>query len=1625
MHQKRISRIIWIWFECTMVTPAQDSVSPSDNKNSLSGHNRDRLKEELAVTADALTPASGHPLADLQLRHDACGTGLIIAKSRPLHSEIVKKGLVALARMSHRGGDVGDSCSDGSGILIEIPWNLIGAESGKEISPDDDSAERLLGCFFLSAVEADRLQQIEFLSSVAESCGLSVAKVRIVPMNRDILPAQSSSNCPCTVQIVFTYIESQSRPPLTSIRLIFIEACQNQQMRMRQCKVRPILVSLSDRTVVYKGLINGTQLPSLYPDLQNPELHSRFAIFHQRFATNTNPDWELAQPFEHLAHNGEINTIRANTERLMSKLQATFPDSPHSGKILPSTWFSGNQSDSRIMNLALLALMHEGLPLEAGVSSLIAPLETKPNQSASAIQLDPVASEVETMSAMQRNLYEIWDGPAAIVFSDGSRIGAARDRNGLRPLRLLEDDDFIGIASETGVFEFADESLCRSRHLEPGEIVLFDPSVNQTIEPHRLQQSIMESLRQRTSRYEWQAPLASHLDLPPATADSGYGFFGYFKETADHLYQDVMAKGSEPIGSMGNDAALPMLSPLPKSFFDYFRQQFAQVTNPPIDPVREKSLFNMNSYFGAGVTTGTAEGGRHQIRTCLTSPILRPGEVESCVAAVRHVVTFDLTYPRNLNLTAKVDLFCNRIDDLVKHIGTDVGLVLITDQNVSKSLSAFPVLLAAAAIHTRLIQSGQRQNLGLIAASGQIRSSHDSGCLLTLGCDAIFPSALYSYCLAQRPANLSGEQVVINCHEALVGGLRKVMSRCGISQFSSYKSCSAVDAMGLSHDLCRTWIGQVSGRYGRLGLVEVIREQDDLFESYARLETTPFERRKRISRITRWSAFGEKRSYNPDTISALRTAVLRDSPTDFKRYTDLLEKQDKAGLNIRGLLVLKPANDRLPVAQTETIQDILSRMSIGAMSVGALSPEAHLTLARAAKELGIKSNSGEGGEGTKCPSYIRQVASGRFGVTLAYLSDAQEIQIKIAQGAKPGEGGQLPAKKVTEEIANLRHTQPGIGLISPPPHHDIYSIEDLKQLIFDLRRANPTARIGVKLVSSVGVGHIAVGVAKAGADSITIAGHDGGTGAAPLHSIYHVGEPWEIGLVEAHDELNANGLRHKVRLVVDGQIRSGRDIILASILGADEFSLATATLVSLGCMLMRKCHLNTCPVGIATQDEMLRNEFSGQSIHVTRLFRFIAEDVRETLARLGIRSLGELRAQRNLLTIDTSKLSEHWKTRRVDVRQLLFATMTPYSKPKVQIRVETGCTVAEEAIIKDIETRIENRANGPLEPSISLDFDRLDPFENSDINFTTLICNSDLTFGAGICSLLYRKLPGFQGKINIACHGTAGQSFGAFLTPQLALTLFGAANDGVGKGLSGGTITIRSPYTKHPHKDQTLADQTVADQTVAGNACFYGATSGSAFIGGRAGDRFAVRNSGATLVADSVGEHGCEYMTGGLVLILAGHGKNLCAGMTGGEVYFFAPDGVAPESRQSLVSVDAVIERIRTAADEQVVLALLAKHWELTTSATAQKIIQHWEEFSHRLRRAVPAGQREVQIANENKFAASSASRLSSALGETTKQPIATRTPTQLPPSVPANFSLEASILSLEAKRPLDTVELL
>jgi glutamate synthase (NADPH/NADH) large chain len=1308
----------------------------------------------------------------------------------------------------------------------------------------------------------------------------------------------------------------------------------------------------------------------------------------------------------------EINTIRANTERLMSKLQVTFPNSPHSGKILPSTWFSGNQSDSRIMNLALLAWMHEGLPLEAGVSSLIAPLEPNPNQSASPMRLDHEALEIATMSAMQRNLYEIWDGPAAIVFSDGTRIGAARDRNGLRPLRLLEDDDFIGIASETGVFEFADESLCRSRHLEPGEIVLFDPSLNQTVEPQALQQDIMESLKQRTSRYEWLAPLTSHLDIPSHTAACRHGFFGYFKETADHLYQDVMAKGTEPIGSMGNDAALPMLSPLPKSFFDYFRQQFAQVTNPPIDPVREKSLFNMTSYFGAGVTTGTAEGDRHQIRTSLASPILQPGEVDACEAAVRHVVTFDLTYPRNLNLTAKVDLFCNRIEDLIKHIGPNGGLVLISDQRVSTSLSAFPVLLAAAAIHTRLIQSGQRQKLGLIAASGQIRSSHDAGCLLTLGCDAIFPSALYSYCLAQRPAHQSADQVIVNCHEALVGGLRKVMSRCGISQFSSYKSCSAVDVIGLSHDLCRTWIGQVSGRYGRLGLVEVIREQDDLFESYARLETTPFERRKRISRITRWSAFGEKRSYNPDTISALRTAVLRDSPMDFKRYTELLEKQDKAGLNIRGLLVLKPANDRLPMAQTETIQDILSRMSIGAMSVGALSPEAHLTLARAAKELGIKSNSGEGGEGTKCPSYIRQVASGRFGVTLAYLSDAQEIQIKIAQGAKPGEGGQLPAKKVTEEIASLRHTQPGIGLISPPPHHDIYSIEDLKQLIFDLRRANPTARIGVKLVSSVGVGHIAVGVAKAGADSITIAGHDGGTGAAPLHSIYHVGEPWEIGLVEAHDELNANGLRHKVRLVVDGQIRSGRDIILASILGADEFSLATATLVSLGCMLMRKCHLNTCPVGIATQDEMLRNEFSGQSIHVTRLFRFIAEDVRETLARLGVRSLGELRAQRNLLTIDTSKLSEHWKTRRVDVRQLLFATMTPYSKPKVQIRAETGCTVAEEAIIKDIEKRIESHANGTMDSPGSSNI------SNSDIEFTTLICNSDLTFGAGICSLLYRKLPEFHGKINIACHGTAGQSFGAFVTPQVALSLFGAANDGVGKGLCGGTIAIRSPYTKQPDKNQT----------VAGNACFYGATSGSAFIGGRAGDRFAVRNSGATLVADSVGEHGCEYMTGGTVIILAGHGKNLCAGMTGGEVYFFTPDGVSPESQHNLVSVDATIERVRNAADEQVVLALLAKHWELTSSATAQKIIQNWEVFSHRLRRAVPAGQREAQIANENKFAASSASRLRSALGETAKQPIGTRIPMQLPHSVPStfttsSFNLEASILSLETKRPLDTVE--
>lgn len=1541
------------------------------------------------MTAHAFTTARGHPLANLELRHDACGTGLIIAKSRTRDGEIVKKGLVALARMSHRGGDVGDSCSDGSGILLEIPWNLI--------DTNDDGHARLLGCFFLSANEADRAEQIEFLADVAISCRLQVKSVRVVPMNPDILPAQSRSNCPCTVQLVFTHAESAEMLPLTAIRLVFIEACQNQQMRARQCKVRPALVSLSDCTVIYKGLINGTQLPSLYPDLQNPDFHSRFAIFHQRFATNTNPDWELAQPFEHLAHNGEINTIRANTERLLSRLQVTFPQSPFSGKILPATWFAGNQSDSRIMNLALLALLHQGLPLEAGISSLIAPLEDKADYAGqgSLSSTDLVAMTSE----MQRNLYEIWDGPAALVFCDGRRIGAARDRNGLRPLRLVEDEAFLGIGSEIGIFEFPDESLCRSRHMEPGEILLFDPELNEKVEPVILQQRIVTSIRRQTAKFEWQNPPGVSLAAPERHKNEALqcGFYGFFKETADHLYRDLMTMGSEPIGSMGNDAALPLLSPLPKSFFDYFRQQFAQVTNPPIDPVREKSLFNMTSYFGLGVhqaPNGRESGHEHAgmpIRTSLVSAILKPGELEACLAAANHVVTFDLTYPRNLNLTAKVDLFCHRIDDLLKNIAPDVGLIVVTDQNVSPEFSAFPVLLATAAIHTRLIQSGQRQNLGILAKSGQIRSSHDIGCLLTLGCDAVFPNALYSYCIAQRPEQLAREQVLSNVHEALVGGLRKIMSRCGISQLSSYKSCSAVDAIGLSHDLCRTWIGQVSGRYGRLGLVEVIREQDDLFENYARLESTPCERRKRISRTARWSAFGEKRSYNPDTISALRTAVLRDSPTDFKRYTDLLEKQDKAGLNIRGLLALKPVQERLPVAQTETVQDILSRMSIGAMSVGALSPEAHLTLARAAKELGIKSNSGEGGEGNSCPSYIRQVASGRFGVTLAYLSDAQEIQIKIAQGAKPGEGGQLPAKKVTEEIAALRHTQPGIGLISPPPHHDIYSIEDLKQLIFDLRRVNPTARIGVKLVSSVGVGHIAVGVAKAGADSITIAGHDGGTGAAPLHSIYHVGEPWEIGLVEAHDELNANGLRHKVRLIVDGQIRSGRDIILASILGADEFSLATATLVALGCMLMRKCHLNTCPVGIATQDEMLRSEFSGQSIHVTRLFRFIAEDVRETLARLGVRSLGELRAQRNLLTIDTSRLSEHWKTRRVDVRQLLFATMTPYSKPKVQIRVETGCTITEDSIMKNIESGATQFAADS----------RAEHF------LTTLISNRDLTFGAGICSLLYRRYPEFQGKINVSCYGTAGQSFGAFLTPQLALTLHGAANDGVGKGLCGGSIAIRSPFTKYPHKDQT----------VAGNACFYGATSGIAFIGGRAGDRFAVRNSGATLVADAVGEHGCEYMTGGTVIILGDHGKNLCAGMTGGEVYFFASDARSEALKRAFVSADARVESQLPPAEVQNVLELITRHWELTGSTTAQNIVEDWNIALRQLRRATPAGQRESQIANENKFAAFSASRLSPALEPATKRP-RDKIPVPLSPALP-------SVVSLQAKTPFEPGELL
>jgi glutamate synthase (NADPH/NADH) large chain len=1599
------------------------------------------------------SPAPEWAPAHIPLNQDACGVGAAICLGRSQSHALLAHALAALGRMGHRGGALGHELSDGAGILVDAPWPLLQKRAYAHIDSHDpvrvaDDASNLLQAkeewlainpkfdwphttqarpplllfFFLDAEQALAQRQTGWLlgcisdllepnTGAAKSAqpssidlpfqidrirrgSTTIGFVRRVPLHRDRLPTQSRDAAPTPVQIGVSLPEGVNESVFCSrLRLELITAKSTATLGSLHKPQTIDLVSASSRVAVYKALCQGKELSHVYPDLQSPDFTASFCLFHERFATNTEPQWHLIQPFENLAHNGEINTIRGQAHRQCAEWAAITGQPQHKIAHQPL-------SDSYLLSHHLHTLTASGLDIDLAVRAAVGAAHSGED------------SGSRLFAQALKALSFPWDGPAALLFTDGKRVGAALDRNGLRPLRYVRaeptkpgESPRLFICSEAGAFEQTlSEAADGNKNwqlgrLGPGEMLVVDLTRQEVWFPdhvRQIHQDILTSERGTAAIIEIQkavspAQVGNAIDLPPPPPLSNEFIKEYLLPTAQ--------SGGEPVSSMGFDASLAPLSPFPVPFSHYFRIRFAQVTNPPIDSIRESLALDLSSTLTSFVLSESPQ------TLVLKSPIVSRDDRDRICALLGEPLRIKSWLPLSARDTdSQTRWFSQRIAEITAAAEsphrTDPPIwrwILIEDDTCPDDCYPIPSLLVCAFVRQvtcqleALLSEQRKRNtnhatgtpclptsgtipIGLSCAD--ILTSHDATCALSLGADFVHPWAGESWVTGRnlRPSNYL---------KALELGLKKNMGRMGISVFDSYKHSMNIDTFGLSRAFCEQFLHGLPGRYGNIGLHEVLREARERHQLDRNKEDKPAlfgiqtESWKNAPAFWKWRAQGLYRHVNtPDLLIHLRKAVTLNSEIDFLSYADTAHRNGRQAGLLRSFLDITAAGSALPDDAIEPVESIYQRFSIGAMSVGSISPDAHETLAIGANRIGVRSNSGEGGEdesryewGVVPPhkrSRIKQVASGRFGVTLDYLLSADEIQIKIAQGAKPGEGGQLPGSKVNAYIAGLRHTEPGVSLISPPPHHDIYSIEDLKQLIHDLKSANPQALISVKLTSAWGVGRIAVGVAKAGADLIGISGHDGGTGAAPALSVFHVGEPWEIGLIEAHQNLTKAGLRHHVRLWVDGQLRTGKDVVIATLLGADEFSFSTGALLSLGCVLMRKCHENACPAGIATQDPELRKRFTGQPEAVTRYFRFIAEDTRRWLSKIGFRSLGEIRGRKDLLTFAGPAPSEHWKLRELDVRTFLFSQMPEGSKAPVGQRLLTEPGLAEKQIIQDFTARYCPEPGSGSRSLMTSGFQppalrkgtrnhvhQLQPLQES---WAVALQNTDLSFGTRLGSIYRRVQLDHQAKppvLAIHCKGFAGQSLGAFLPPGITIHLTGAANDGVGKGLCGGHISVSPPHTRSQsahgiHALHTSPKGLAAHQfepVLCGNSALYGATAGELFVAGRAGERFAVRNSGARAVVEGAGDHACEYMTGGMVVILGLHGRNMGAGMTGGKtcvIPWRADGSIGPREKDTLLdrqSRDVKRQKRLSCEDAAEVESLIQAHVLATNSGVGRAVL--------------------------------------------------------------------------------------
>ncbi|WP_405030267.1 glutamate synthase large subunit [Mycoplana sp. BE70] len=1529
------------------------------------------------------TRRAGHPkkqgLYDPKNEHDACGVGFVAHLKGKKSHQIVKDGLFMLENLTHRGAVGADPLmGDGAGILVQIPDRFFREEMARQGITLPKAGEYAVGHIFMPQDEALIAHFKNVIKEVVAEEGQHLLGYRDVPVDNSSLSkaAEIVATEPRHVQVFIGAGRNAATTPEFERRLFTLRKVISNRIydeyKGEESGFYP--VSLSSSTIVYKGMFLAYQVGAYYKDLSDPRFETAVALVHQRFSTNTFPSWKLAHPYRMVAHNGEINTLRGNVNWMAAR-QASV-SSPLFGDDIGKLWpisYEG-QSDTACFDNALEFLIRGGYSLSHAMMMLI-PEAWAGNQL--------MAPERKAFYEYHAALMEPWDGPAAVAFTDGKQVGATLDRNGLRPARyIVTDDDRVILASEAGTLPVKEESIVRKWRLQPGKMLLIDMEKGRIISD----EEVKHELSSRHPYREWldhtQLILEDLRPVEPRALRRDVSLldrqqaFGYTLEDTRLLMSPMATTGQEAIGSMGTDTPISAMSDKTKLLYTYFKQNFAQVTNPPIDPIREELVMSLVSFIGPRPNILDHLGAAHAKRMEVRQPILTNGDLEK-IRSIGHTEdrfdtkTLDFTYDVTRGAEAMLEMLdrlCERAEAAVKG---GYNIIVLSDRQIGPDRVAIPALLATAAVHHHLIRKGLRTSVGLVLESGEPREVHQFCLLAGYGAEAINPYLAFDtltdmHKRGEFPKEVDESEVVYRYIKAVGKGILKVMSKMGISTYQSYCGAQIFDAIGLSSELVDKYFFGTATTIEGIGLDEIAKET--VARHKAAFGRDPIlANTLDIGGEYAYRMRGEDHAWTPDVVASLQHAVRGNAQDRYREFSQLVNTSSLRMNTIRGLFSVKDAaawgKKPISIDQVEPASEIVKRFSTGAMSFGSISREAHTTLAIAMNRIGGKSNTGEGGEeadrytpladGSANPerSAIKQVASGRFGVTTEYLVNADVLQIKVAQGAKPGEGGQLPGHKVDATIAKTRHSTPGVGLISPPPHHDIYSIEDLAQLIYDLKNVNPAADISVKLVSEVGVGTVAAGVAKARADHITVAGFDGGTGASPLTSLKHAGSPWEIGLAETHQTLVLNGLRSRIALQVDGGLKTGRDVIIGALLGADEFGFATAPLIAAGCIMMRKCHLNTCPVGVATQDPVLRKRFKGAPEHVVNYFFFVAEEVREILASLGVRKLDEIIGASELL--EKERLISHWKSQGLDFSRIFHKVDAP--------KAATYWTERQNHPIEDI---LDRTLIAKAKPALE---------EKTPTAIEIDIKNVDRSTGAMLSGEVAKRY-GHKGlkddTITVRLDGTAGQSFAAFLARGITFDLVGAGNDYVAKGLSGGRVIVRPP-----ENSRTVAHESI----IVGNTVLYGAISGECYFNGVAGERFAVRNSGAVAVVEGVGDHGCEYMTGGVVVVIGQTGRNFAAGMSGGVAYVLDEEGdfarscnMAMVELQPVPEEDDMLEKLHhhggdimhkgmvdvsgdmTRHDEERLYQLISNHLHYTDSKRAKDILDHWADYRPKFRKVMP-----------------------------------------------------------------------